>query len=117
MCWIFVLDFCVGERFGKCAEKCARTPNYYTTLSDSWERIPVVSYPWIFRTKTIRTQAQTFRTHFRSVRTQLSGRFVPNKLTHKMFKTNINIYFIYPIEIAKKLFSNHRNNEKLSDNF
>ena len=58
--------------------------------------LPVVSYPWIFRTQTIRTQAQTFRTHFRSVLTQPSGRFVPNKLWHKMFKTNIRNYFIYP---------------------
>ena len=37
--------------------------------------LPVVSYPWTFR-----TQAKTFRTHFRSVRTQPSGRFVPKKL-------------------------------------
>ena len=29
-------------------------------------------------------------------RTPPSGRFVPNKLWHKMFKTNINSYFIYP---------------------
>ena len=27
LCWIFVLDFCVGERFGK----CAGTPKYITT--------------------------------------------------------------------------------------
>ena len=57
---------------------------------------PVISYPWIFLIQTICTQAQTFRTHFRSVHTQPSGRFVPNKLWHKMFKTNINIHFIYP---------------------
>ena len=38
--------------------------------------------------KVIRTQAKTFRTHFRSVRNQPSGRFVPNKFWHKMFKTN-----------------------------
>ena len=30
---------------------------------------PVVSYPWTFR-----TQAKTFRTHFRSIRTQPFGR-------------------------------------------
>ena len=42
---------------------------------------PVVSYPWTFCTQTIRTQGQMFRTHFRSVRTQPSGRFVPNKLS------------------------------------
>ena len=65
---------------------------------------PVVSYPWIFRTQTIRAQVQTFRKHFRSVRTQLSGRFVPNKLWHKMFKTNINIYFIYPSNRKKANF-------------
>ena len=41
---------------------------------------PVISYPWIFPTQTICTQAQTFRTHFRSVHTQPSGRFVPNKI-------------------------------------
>ena len=41
---------------------------------------PVISYPWIFLTQAICTQAQTFRTHFRSVHTQPSGRFVPNKL-------------------------------------
>ena len=45
-----------------------------------------VSYPWTFRTQTIRTQsrtfrARTFRTHIRLVRTQPSGRFVPNKLS------------------------------------
>ena len=34
-----------------------------------------VSYPWTFR-----TQAKMFRTHFRSIRTQPSGRFVPKKL-------------------------------------
>ena len=45
---------------------------------------PVVSYSWIFRTQTIRTQVQTFRKHFRSVRTHLSGRFVPNKLTQNV---------------------------------
>lgn len=58
---------------------------------------PVVSYPRIFRTQTIRTQAQTFRT-------QRSGRFVPNKLWHKMFRTNINIYFIYPSNRKKANF-------------
>ena len=42
-------------------------------------RYPVVSYAWIFSTQTIRSQAQTFCT-------QPSGRFVPNKLWHKMFK-------------------------------
>ena len=72
---------------------------------------PVILYPWIFLTQAICTQAictqaictqaictqaQTFRTHFRSVHTQPSGRFVPNKLWHKMFKTNVNIHFIYP---------------------
>ena len=57
---------------------------------------PVISYPWIFLTQTTCTQAQTLRTHFRSVQTQPSRRFVPNKLWHKMFKTNINIHFIYP---------------------
>ena len=67
-------------------------------------RLPVVSYPWIFRTQTIRAQAQTFRTHLRSVRTQPSGRFVPNKLWPKMFKTNINIYFIYPSNRKKVNF-------------
>ena len=67
-------------------------------------RLPVVSYPWIFRTQTIRAQAQTFRTHLRSVRTQPSGRFVPNKLWPKMFKTNINIYFIYPSNRKKANF-------------
>ena len=41
---------------------------------------PVVTYPWIFRTQTIRTQAQTFRTQFRAVHTHPSGRFEPNKL-------------------------------------
>ena len=44
--------------------------------------IPVLSHPWIFRTP------------FRSVCTQPSGRFVSNKLWHKMIKTKINIYFI-----------------------
>ena len=38
------------------------------------KRLPVVSYLWIFRTQTIRTQAQTFRTLFGStqwtIRTQ-----------------------------------------------
>ena len=67
-------------------------------------RLSVVSYPWIFRTQTIRAQAQTFRTHLRSVRTQLSGRFVPNKLWPKMFKRNINIYFIYPSNRKKANF-------------
>ena len=60
---------------------------------------------------------QSFRTHgsfvprlrrfvptFWSVHTQLSGRFVPNKLWHKMFKTNINIYFIYPNNRRKATF-------------
>ena len=42
--------------------------------------LQVVSYPWTFRTQTIRTQARTIRTHFWSVRTQPSGRFAPNKL-------------------------------------
>ena len=36
-------------------------------------RLPVVSYPWIFHTQAIRTQAQTFRT-------QPSGRSVPKSL-------------------------------------
>ena len=67
-------------------------------------RLPVVSYPWIFRTQTICTKAQTFRTHFRSVRTQPSGRFVPNKSWHEMFKTNINTYFIYPSNRKKANF-------------
>ena len=65
---------------------------------------PVVSYSWIFRTQTIPTQAQTFRTYFRSVHTRPSGRFVPNKLRHKMFKTNIKIYFIYPSNRKKANF-------------
>ena len=69
-------------------------------------RYPVVSYPW------------TFRTHFRSIRTQPSGRFVPKKLWHKMFYEkpgkNINIYFTYNPSNRKKLISNHRNIEKLS---
>ena len=44
------------------------------------DRYPVISYPWSFRTQTFRPQAETFRTHFRSVRTQPSGRFVPKKI-------------------------------------
>ena len=64
-------------------------------------RLPVVSYSCIFR-------IQTFRTHFRSVRTQPSGRFVPNKLWHKMFKTNINIYFIYPSNPKTIKMHSHR---------
>ena len=65
---------------------------------------PLVSYPWIFRTQKIITRAKTSRTHFRSVRTQPSGRFVPNKLLHEMFKTNINTYFIYPSNRKKANF-------------
>ena len=58
---------------GPCARSgCSKSHVFY--------RLPVVSYPWIFRIQTIRTQAQAFRTHFRPVRTQPSGRFVPNKL-------------------------------------
>ena len=44
-------------------------------------RYPVVSYPWTFHTQTICTQGQLFGTHFQSVSTQPTGRFVPNKLS------------------------------------
>ena len=62
-----------------------KTSPINTKLGDFVNRLPVVSYPWSFRTQTFRTQAETFRTHFRSVRTQPSGRFVPKKFLHKMF--------------------------------
>ena len=55
--------------------------------------LPDVSYPWSFRTQTFRTQAETFRTHFRSVRTQPSGRFVPKNFLHKMFKKKRKVLF------------------------
>ena len=43
--------------------------------------------------------------HFWSVRTQPSGRFVPHKLWDKMFKTNINTYFIYPSNRKKLIIT------------
>ena len=54
-------------------------PNFF--VNGKRPLYPVVSYPWTFR-----TQAQTFRARFRSVRTQPSCRFVSNKLScHLMF--------------------------------
>ena len=86
----------------KCAQKvcpvyyaCAQTEQLHnsshaiwTAFSDSvGHGIHVVSYPWIFGTQTISSQAQMFFTHFRPARTQPSGRFVTNKLLLHNFST------------------------------
>ena len=39
----------------------------YIFVATLFRQTPVVSYPWMFHTQTIRTRDQTFRTHFQSV--------------------------------------------------
>ena len=55
----------------------------YKTWMIELPRYPVVSYPLTFR-----TQAKMFPTHFRSIRAQPSGRFVPKKLWQKCLMKN-----------------------------
>ena len=46
--------------------------NLREILKSNLKCLPVISYPWIFCTQMIRTQAQVFRTHF--------DQFIPNPL-------------------------------------